>query len=68
LRSTLTQWSEQLAVAVGRHKGGGVYFRTTGDLRDVLEAAGLVVEVQSCSENTPFANMMWIGRRPQKQS
>jgi trans-aconitate methyltransferase len=68
LRSTLTRWSEQLAVATGRHRGEGVFFRTAAELREVLEAAGLTVEVQPCSENTPFANMIWIGRRAQEDS
>ncbi|HJN76068.1 MAG TPA: class I SAM-dependent methyltransferase [Myxococcota bacterium] len=61
--STITRWSEQLAVAFGRHKGDGVFFRPAEDTRATLEAAGLRVELSDCSEGTPFANMLWVGRK-----
>ena len=61
--STLTRLSEQLAVAVGRHKGDGVYFRPAEDTAATLESAGLSVELSDCSEGTPFANVLWVGRK-----
>lgn len=66
LSSTVTRLSEQLAVAVGRHKGDGVYFRPAEVTRAALEDAGLQVELSDCSEGTPFANMLWVGRRPEE--
>ncbi len=65
LKGRLLRWSEQLAVATGRHKGDGVFFRPRGATRAALEQAGLLVELQDCSQNTPFANLMWVGRRPE---
>ncbi len=64
LRSTLLRWSETIAVALGRHKGDGVFFRPAQALRERLEAAGLRVEVAPCAEGTPFANLLFVARRP----
>jgi len=63
LSSTITRLSEQVAVAVGRHKGEGVHFRPAQATVATLEAAGLSVEVADCSEGTPFANVLWIARK-----
>ncbi len=62
-RSAVIGLAEHLAVAVGRHKGDGVYFRPQDATRKALERAGLVVEVEPCGANTPFANVLFIGRR-----
>ena len=63
LRSTLLRWSEQLAVALGRHRGDGVFFRPAQALRARLEALGMRVEVAPCAEGTPFANLLWVASR-----
>jgi SAM-dependent methyltransferase len=68
LRSTLTRLSEQLAVALGRHKGEGVHFRDAEATRATLSALGLEVELQDCAQGTPFANVLWIGRKPESTS
>ncbi len=64
LRSTLLRLSEQLAVAVGRHRGDGVFFRPAQALRQALEVLGLAVEVAPCRDGTPFANLLFVARKP----
>ncbi len=63
-RSTVTAMSERIAMALGRHKGDGVYFRPQDEMRAALEALGLDVTVDPCSENTPFANVLFAARKP----
>lgn len=63
-RSSLTSLAERVAVAVGRHRGDGVYLRPRGELPAVMEACGLRVESVDCSEGTPFANVLHVGRAP----
>lgn len=60
-RSTLTRWSEGFAVAVGRHRGDGVFLRDRSELPAVMAARGLRVETVECSEGTPFANLLHVG-------
>jgi len=64
-RSTLLRWSEQFAVALGRHRGDGVFFRPAAAPCAALEAHGLAVEVLPCREGTPFANVLFLGRKPE---
>lgn len=64
LRSALLRLSETLAVALGRHRGDGVFFRPAQALRQALEAQGLVVDVDPCREGTPFANLLFVARKP----
>ena len=61
-RSTVTSVSERLAVGLGRHKGDGVWFRGREELLGVLHDLGLECEAETCSEGTPFANVLYIGR------
>jgi 2-polyprenyl-3-methyl-5-hydroxy-6-metoxy-1,4-benzoquinol methylase len=68
LRSTLLRWSETIAVAVGRHHGDGVFFRPARALRGALEALGLEVEVAPCRDGTPFANLLFVARKPQENT
>lgn len=63
-RTRVTQLSETIAMALGRHKGDGVFFRPQAEMRAALEGLGLEVSVDSCSENTPFANVLFVGRKP----
>jgi len=63
LRSVVTRWSERLLVALGRHRGEGVFLRSGAALHDRLEEVGLQVEEQDCSEGTPFANVLYAARR-----
>jgi hypothetical protein len=51
-------------MALGRHKGDGVYFRPQAEMQAALESLGLQVSVDPCSENTPFANVLFVARRP----
>ncbi|MEZ4317054.1 MAG: class I SAM-dependent methyltransferase [Myxococcota bacterium] len=62
-RTAVTTLSEKVAMAFGRHKGDGVYFRPQAEMQGALEALGLAVTVDPCSENTPFANVLFVGRR-----
>jgi 2-polyprenyl-3-methyl-5-hydroxy-6-metoxy-1,4-benzoquinol methylase len=61
LRSWVTTLSEKLAVATGRHKGDGVFFRPSEALRASMEACGLTVEEAPCADGTPFANRLYLG-------
>lgn len=61
-RSTVTAMSERVAMALGRHKGDGVYFRPQAEMAAALESLGLEVSIDPCSENTPFANVLFVGR------
>jgi len=63
IRSAATRWSERILVALGRHKGDGVFLRPRAELRDRLEGVGLRVEERDCSEGTPFANVLFVARR-----
>lgn len=56
MKSLLTKFGEQFLVALGRHKGDGVYFRPQGELEKTLENMGFSVSSEPCSEDTPFAN------------
>jgi 2-polyprenyl-3-methyl-5-hydroxy-6-metoxy-1,4-benzoquinol methylase len=62
-RSWVTEWSERLSTAIGRHKGDGVYFRPSEEIAEFLRANGLSVELLPCSSGTPFSNALWIARR-----
>jgi SAM-dependent methyltransferase len=64
LRSRLLRWSEHVAVAFGRHRGDGVFFRPSQALRGSLEDLGLEVEVAPCRDGTPFANLLFVARKP----
>lgn len=63
-RTTITQLSEKVAIALGRHKGDGVFFRPQAEMRASLEFLGLQVDVDACAENTPFANVLFVGTKP----
>lgn len=63
LRTLMTRVSETIAVAIGRHKGDGVFFRSRDALVAAIEATGLSVEVKPCQEGSPFANLLYVGRR-----
>lgn len=58
---------ERAMVALGRHRGDGVFFRPSSAIADELRALGLEVEVRPCREGTPFANFLTIARKPLAQ-
>ncbi len=64
LRSAALRLSETLAVALGRHRGDGVFFRPAGALRAAMQALDLEVQVAPCREGTPFANLLFVARKP----
>jgi len=63
-RSTATVCSERLTLALGRHKGVGVHLRPRADLERAIAATGLAVTARSCSQGTPFANWLFVGKKP----
>jgi len=63
-RSRLTTLSERVAVRMGRHKGEGVWLRPRDEMVASLRGLGLRVDAETCSEGTPFANVLYIGRAP----
>lgn len=64
LRSKITQLSEKVAMALGRHKGDGVFFRTQAEMQAAIEGLGLEVSADMCANKTPFANVLFVGRKP----
>lgn len=62
IRSKVLALSERIAMAVGRHKGDGVFFRPEADLAEAMERAGLVVDRSACADGTPFANVLYTAR------
>lgn len=63
--STVLKCAERFAVWIGRHKGDGVFFRPADQTAERLREAGLQVEVRPCRTGTPFANVLFIARRPE---
>lgn len=63
MRTWITTLSERIAIALGRHKGDGVFFRPQAEMRAALEGLGLTVEVDACNDHTPFANVLFVARR-----
>jgi len=64
-RTSVTTWSEKIAIALGRHKGDGVFFRPQAEIEQSLKSLGLTVESDACADNTPFANVLFVARKPQ---
>jgi hypothetical protein len=67
IRSWVTLVEERLFTAVGYNRGERVFFRPVRELCQKLEEAGLACEVRPAWARTPFANMLLVARRPQKQ-
>lgn len=63
-RSAITALSERMMVALGRHRGDGVYFRPRAATQAAMERCGLVVDAVDCAAGTPFANVLFVGTRP----
>lgn len=63
IRSLITWVCEKLAMAIGRHKGRGVFFRHANELAGVLEKLGLQVQTQACQQGTPLANQLLVASR-----
>ncbi len=66
LRSWLTELTEGFMVAIGRHKGMGVFLRTRAEVLDDLQALGLDAHAEDCSEGTPWANVLYRARRQEE--
>lgn len=67
-RSGVTALSERVAMAFGRHRGDGVYFRPQAELEAALTSLGLEVRAADCADRTPFANVLYEARRPSEPS
>ncbi len=63
LRSWLTIGAERVAMALGRHRGDGVYPLPPGAMANTLQAAGLGTQLVPCDEGTPFANRLLVGSK-----
>lgn len=63
--SWVTRLSETVAMALGRHQGDGVYFRPLDELTAAFERVGLSLEHDACADGTPFANLLFVARRPE---
>ncbi len=64
LRTAVLRAFETVAVAIGRHRGDGVFFRPAEQLRGAIEASGLSVSVAPCHDGTPFANLIFVAQKP----
>lgn len=64
-RSAASWMSERLLVAIGRHRGDGVFFQPLPSLEQMFRDHGLTVTTRPCWRGTPFANVMIEARRPE---
>ena len=62
-RYALVALEEALFFAIGWSGGAGLFFRPVQALRQVLEDEGLRTEVRPMWGQTPYANVLLIGRR-----
>ncbi|MBI5509750.1 MAG: DUF2062 domain-containing protein [Deltaproteobacteria bacterium] len=63
LRARITKLQEQLGRALGINRGKVLCFREAGALIQVLETAGLEVQVKDSHAGTPLANVLIVARR-----
>lgn len=62
--ASVLRLSERAAVALGRHKGDGVFLRPSTDTLNTLARLGLDATATPCNEGTPFANVLFLARKP----
>jgi uncharacterized protein (DUF2062 family)/SAM-dependent methyltransferase len=62
-RSGLTRLQESITTAVRFNRGARVHVRPIACIERVLRAGGLEVTVEPCWGETPFANVLVVGRR-----
>ena len=62
LRFAISNWVDFVVTTLRGHRLGTLHCRPLGAWQDTLSKLGFVVEAQSMSEGTPFANVLLIAR------
>ena len=62
LRFAISNWVDHVVTTLRGHRLGTLYCRPLADWQDALHKLGFVVEAQSMSEGTPFANVLLVAR------
>ncbi|MGQ2980747.1 MAG: SAM-dependent methyltransferase [Polaromonas sp.] len=64
LRFAISNWVDHVVTTLRGHRLGTLYCRPLAAWQDTLTRLGFVVEAQSMSEGTPFANVLLVARLP----
>lgn len=62
LRFSISNWVDHVVTTLRGHRLGTLYCRPLADWQDTLRQLGFVVQAQSMSEGTPFANVLLVAR------
>jgi 2-polyprenyl-3-methyl-5-hydroxy-6-metoxy-1,4-benzoquinol methylase len=62
LRFSISNWVDHVVTTLRGHRLGTLYCRPLTAWRDTLQQLGFVVEAQSMSQGTPFANVLLVAR------
>jgi SAM-dependent methyltransferase len=64
LRFAISNWVDHVVTTLRGHRLGKLYCRPLAAWQDALIRLGFVVEAQSMSQGTPFANVLLVARLP----
>jgi SAM-dependent methyltransferase len=62
LRFSISNWVDHVVTTLRGHRLGKLYCRPLAAWQDTLTGLGFVVQAQSMSEGTPFANVLLVAR------
>jgi SAM-dependent methyltransferase len=62
LRFAISNWVDHVVTTLRGHRLGTLYCRPLSDWQHTLARLGFMVEAQSMSEGTPFANVLLVAR------
>jgi 2-polyprenyl-3-methyl-5-hydroxy-6-metoxy-1,4-benzoquinol methylase len=62
LRFSISNWVDHVVTTLRGHRLGTLYCRSLTDWQDTLRQLGFVVEAESMSQGTPFANVLLVAR------
>lgn len=62
LRFSISNWVDHVVTTLRGHRLGTLYCRPLADWQDTLRQLGFVVQAQSMSQGTPFANVLLVAR------
>jgi hypothetical protein len=62
LRFSISNWVDHVVTTLRGHRLGILYCRPLSAWKDTLTGLGFVVDAQSMSQGTPFANVLLVAR------